>query len=243
MKRSKSDPSLYLKVQDDKLIGFILAHVDDLLYGGEPIFHQDVISKLFEHFDIKETKVSNFVFCGVNIETIENGDGSFCIKYNPTLDSTKLRNIDTSSSIIKDLHETDFRSLMGSIQWLGNISRPDLLYGVSSLLQKSSNLSLKDCCAANKLLRKNQSYKPHFIVCVPISTKSLVIETYSDASYANRDDLSSQFGYINFISDGKHSNVLGWKSGKLKRICRSTFASKLLACANAVDASLYFKFF
>ena len=64
------------------------------------------------------------------------------------------------------------------------------------------------------------------------------ITAYSDASFANNNDLSSQLGYILFLSDSSgRCNVLSYRSYKSRRVTRSILGGEVLAFADAFDAS------
>jgi hypothetical protein len=61
---------------------------------------------------------------------------------------------------------------------------------------------------------------------------------FTDASFANNKDLSSQIGYILVLIDAKaHANILHWSSTKCKRVTRSVLASELYAMAHGFDIS------
>ena len=71
---------------------------------------------------------------------------------------------------------------------------------------------------------------------------SLLLNVYTDASFANLPDLGSQQGMIAFIesNEGK-KNIIDFTSKRIKRVCRSTFSAELLACNAAVDYALYYR--
>ena len=129
---------------------------------------------------------------------------------------------------------------MGSLQWYASITRPDLAFGTSNLMGNTSDLRIKHCTMANKLLRKAKGCEPSKIVCVPLDINSLFLELYTDASLANLTDLRSQMGNICFLTDKVNSakNILEWKSKKIKRVCKSTFSSELLSCSEGLDRIL-----
>ena len=67
---------------------------------------------------------------------------------------------------------------------------------------------------------------------------------FSDASFANLRDGSSQGGYIIFLlgEDNKYAPI-SWKSKKLKRIIRSTLAAETLALEETLEASFLLRSF
>ena len=63
-----------------------------------------------------------------------------------------------------------------------------------------------------------------------------------DASFGNLPNGGSQRGTMSFIRDGEGSgNIVEYKSKRIKRVCRSTFAAELLACNASVDLALYYR--
>jgi hypothetical protein len=71
---------------------------------------------------------------------------------------------------------------------------------------------------------------------------SLQLVTYCNASFANRDDGSSQLGYVIILCE-KHGqgSLLHYSSLKSRRVCRSALIAEKLACVDSLDASLLLK--
>lgn len=65
---------------------------------------------------------------------------------------------------------------------------------------------------------------------------SLHLKVFSDSSFANNLDLSSQLGYIVLICD-KHDrcNIIHYSSHKSRRIVRSVLGGEIYAFADALD--------
>ena len=70
--------------------------------------------------------------------------------------------------------------------------------------------------------------------------------TYADAAYANREDLTSQGGYLLCMvnkeiiagAEGRY-NLIDWRSWKLARVARSSLSAESQATAEAADALLF----
>ena len=59
---------------------------------------------------------------------------------------------------------------------------------------------------------------------------------FTDASFANNKDLSSQIGYVIVLIDGNNdANIIHWSSIKCKRVTRSVLASELYGLAHGFD--------
>jgi hypothetical protein len=67
---------------------------------------------------------------------------------------------------------------------------------------------------------------------VKLAKESLRLIVFTDASFANNRDLSSQIGYVLVLVDGtRHANIIHWSSTKCKRVTRSVLASELYSIA------------
>ena len=59
---------------------------------------------------------------------------------------------------------------------------------------------------------------------------------FTDASFANNKDLSSQIGFVIVLTDqNRTANIIHWSSIKCKRVTRSVLASELYALAHGFD--------
>ena len=71
---------------------------------------------------------------------------------------------------------------------------------------------------------------------VRLAKESLKLLIFTDASFANNRDLSSQIGYILVLADASGAaNILHWSSIKCKRVTRSVLASELYAMVHGFD--------
>ena len=204
------------------------------------------MERIKENFDIRTIKENEYVFCGLKIEIVDNPDGTFYICYSQPDFIPKIKFIDVNPDLDGKLRASDkliseFRSLIGSLQWSANMTRPDLSYGVTSLMGKIGDLRIDDCRKANKLLRKAKGCHPSLVTCKPLDMSCLRLHIYSDAGFANLNDMGSQMGHVTFIEDSISRNVIEWKSRKIMRICRSTFSAELLACGEAMDYLIFIK--
>ena len=73
-----------------------------------------------------------------------------------------------------------------------------------------------------------------------VSTMHIV--GYSNAAFANNDDLSSQLWRVIFLVDGdENAEPIAFKSYKLRRATRSVLAAEVIAFANMFDESFAIK--
>ena len=249
--RSLVDPALYFKYRNDEVAGIVLCHVDDFLYAGTDNELKNIEKLIGDHFKVRTIEEKEFMFCGFYIQVMETGKGRFSITYSQPDKISEIYPIETDmkdpSAIATEKQVTQFRSVLGALQWHSCNTRPDIAFSISSLLANSKNLLVKHCILANKTLRKAKASDPVKIQCVDLSSdanncNSFKLNVYSDASFANLPDLGSQRGSMAFIEnlDGKR-NLIDFTSRRIKRVCRSTFAAELLGCNAAVDLAIYYR--
>ena len=71
---------------------------------------------------------------------------------------------------------------------------------------------------------------------VKLNTDTLRLVVFTDSSFANNRDLSSQIGYVIALTDDTlKANIVHWSSVKCKRVTRSVLASELYAMAHGFD--------
>ena len=95
--------------------------------------------------------------------------------------------------------------------------------------------TFSDLIAANKVVKFIQNITT-YIRIPTFDIESLNIKLYSDASFNNLTNGSSQGGFIILLSD-TYNNVasIAWSSVKLKRVARSTIAAETLALSDGCD--------
>jgi len=77
---------------------------------------------------------------------------------------------------------------------------------------------------------------------VKLDTKTLRLLVFTDASFANNEDLSSQIGYVLALADATNkANIVHWSSVKCKRVTRSVLASELYSTVHGFDISVAVK--
>jgi hypothetical protein len=71
---------------------------------------------------------------------------------------------------------------------------------------------------------------------MPLDTNSLKVVIFTDSSFANNADNSSQIGFIVvFVDKHDRANILHWSSTKCKRVTRSILTSELYSMAHGFD--------
>ena len=97
-----------------------------------------------------------------------------------------------------------------------------------------------------QVLRETVKTMSFGMVVRSVNLWNAIIFVFSDASWANTEDLSSQGGYLVFVADPKVLTPEGgiavlveWRTHRLKRKCKSTLTAETIAMEAATDAGLH----
>ena len=137
-----------------------------------------------------------------------------------------------------------FRSLSGCLQWLAGQCRLDIASTVS-LSNAGSDVTYGNLQGLYEALQFVKDSADSGIVLRPIPIDvSTTVVAYSDASWANAPGSASQHGQLlllaaNVTETTWFRSVVDWKSGRSKRVCRSTLAAESVAAGTATDRIAY----
>ena len=240
------------------LAGIFGIHVDDLVGCGnpdDPIF-TETKKKLQEVFTFREWQDGDKLeYCGSQIdcqraEVITLGQEEYIHKVKP-IPVTKER-LQMPDTPVTEKERSLLRGLIGGLQWPATQSSPHLQVGISRLTGETSRATVATLQNGNKHLRYAKEYADVGLQYRRLGEKNeMTFVVYSDASFATRQDLSSQGGYLlamchKDVADGKceaHYNVLDWRSWKLPRVARSTLSAESQAASEAADSLMYTSLF
>ena len=236
---STTDYGLFFMHQEGKLIGLLILYVDDILFGGNDRFLQEVIEKLKTIFEISSEQESAFKYLGISIMQAE--DGTITVDQKQYINNIKQIPISSERSCEKDStltsqERTLLKSVVGKLNWATGISRPDLGFLVGTIMT-SKNATVKDILTANKIINQAQNSQTSILFPRFKSLKDMYIQVYTDASNANLPDGSSQGGHIVFLTDGEVSCPIAWHSKKIQRVVRSTLAAETLAAVDGCETA------
>jgi hypothetical protein len=125
------------------------------------------------------------------------------------------------------------------LMWLAH-SRPDVAYSSATAAQvtgeqwdSSRGSSIKRLNATVKRLHNSREESMFF---PRLGLDTLRILVYADASFGNNEDLSSQMGYVLFLTDDQNKSApMSYKSVKCKRVTRSVLVAEAIAFAEGFD--------
>jgi hypothetical protein len=119
--------------------------------------------------------------------------------------------------------------------YIASVCQPEASFDLSFAAQVI-NPGKDDAKALNKRLDWQIKNPNRGLKFVKLDINTLQLIAFTDASFANNKDLSSQIGYIIVLSDAtKKANIVHWSSVKCKRVTRSVLASELYGMAHGFD--------
>ena len=158
------------------------------------------------------------------IKTITvSDDYSICVSQNSYAQSIREIEIDVEKDTHSCLEPEEIkllRSVLGQLNWLSNMTRPDISYGVSKLSANVLKSTVADSKEANKLVKYTKGSASQ-IKFPSLDLDSTQVMVYTDASFNNLGEGGSQGGQIVFLKD-KHGNAcpISWRSNRVRRVAR-----------------------
>ena len=225
---------------DGNVCGVMALHVDDLLATGNSFFEstlQEVRSVIRFGKEVR----NSFVHTGIRFTRLQ--DGSIRIDQREFIEGLPPMDL-LDTSLERPLTETEysqFRRLLGSLMWCASTSRPDISVLVSRLSTAASNPSVVHYNKAEKV-RRYLMTTSHEGVTYRRLTGPMKVLAFSDAGFQNLPDGGSQGGFLVSVAaesevkdGGVRSVLLSWRSSKIRRVVRSTFAAETLQCTTTFD--------
>ena len=151
-----------------------------------------------------------------------------------------MQRAENRSSLLSSSEKTEYRSLVGQLNWIGTQTRPDILFDVCDLSTSFKTAKIEDLLRLNKVLSRLKGLQVKVSFPTMESMESCSIHCYTDASFANHKDGSSQIGLIIFLasSDGSRCPIY-WQSRKARRVVKSTLAAETMALLEGAETSVY----
>ena len=206
---SSVDPGLIYWKGHYKLVGILACHVDDMIWGGNENFKDNVIDNLKDTsmFDSEGTKT--FTYLGIQL--IQNDDFSFTINknnYTDCISEIKISNerLKEKNSPLSNEEKMSYRSVVGQLNWVAGISRPDISFPVCEASTKFKQATVADVLYVNKIV-KNVKNSKNEIRFPQLNLNNIKLQLFTDASFNNLPNRGSQAGQIIFFTDDKSNNA------------------------------------
>ncbi|KAM4065471.1 cwf18 domain containing protein [Hirsutella rhossiliensis] len=129
--------------------------------------------------------------------------------------------------------------------YIASIAQPEAFdVSVAAQVQTPED---KDYAILNKRLQWQMDHQLRGLTYKPIDLATAKLMVFTDGSFANNKDLSSQLGFvITLVNETNHKekqfeisgNIVHWSSTKCKRVTRSVLASEIYGMANGFDIGI-----
>ena len=161
-KSTRADIALFYWYFEEELQGIISLFVDDLLYGGTKIFMENVINELQNMLIVGSKHNKAFKYIGVNLTQEED----FTIKLDQNSYISSMKEISgiysqakdySPTSILDEEKKSNMRSVVGQLNWLSSMSRPDLAFHACQMSTIINSATQRDIVKLNKLVKEVKS--------------------------------------------------------------------------------------
>ena len=246
-----------LQGEGGRIDGMVIAHVDDLLWGGTPAMDK-VMDEITKEFKFGSLEFGDkFDYCGRTIE-----QGTTGIKVTCPNNAAKVRpiHLDASRRNQRDFPVTEqernqLRSVVGSLNWLVRVCRVDIAYEVHRLQAVMSKALVEDLIMCNQVLNyvKKTPDKGLFYKYKAFDLEDMTIYSITDASHAADYDVSktgeplghrSQSGRVLLLGPSEFGrtgrgclHVIEYHSSVIRRVCRSTLQAETLSMVAGYESS------
>ena len=236
VKQSSADHGLYFYHRNGRLQGIIVCHVDDMLWAGTELFKSGIICALQDSLSFGSQENTAFRYLGIDLRQHED----FSIELSQSSFAKSIQSIECPAGLSKDQPAPDdlkaaLRAVIGKLNWISLISRPEISFEVSTLASKQQTASVHDISQANRLICRVQN-EPASIYFPCLNPSTLHVQLYTDASFNSLPNNGSQGGRLVFLCDQEgRSAPLAWGSTKVKRVVRSALGAETLALCDGCE--------
>ena len=225
IKQAEGDFSLFYKRLAKRLIGVPGSYVDDIIRVGADEFRRASSAVTSRAFDTKPSEDTPFAFAGLEVTKHSVSHSLGQKEY-----ILRLKLLRTYSPF------EEYRSMSAKLAWVVH-SRSDIAFAVSMEARATERIfghaSIKLLNKIIKHLQNTISIRMKYPKLDPIS---LYLVVYSDASFNNNKDNSSQLGSIILLMDKYYrASVLHFSSYKSRRVTRFRMAAETLAIVDGLD--------
>jgi len=249
---TRSDPCIFVRITEDNRI-YILVYVDDLIIAAknhkiiDHIVKQIQKTLMFEDLGPLNWYLNMKIEQDISNNTVTISQTQYIDKILTRFEMTNCKPLTTPLGTFKltaeqcpqsereklEMRNKPYRELIGSLIYLAQGTRPDIMMAVSTLSKFFNNPGIEHWKAAKRLLKYLKRTKD--LKLTFCKTKNPLIG-YADASHAmDPDSRRGQCGYV-FLWNGA---PITWKSQATPQVSLSTMESEFYAVVEATKEAMW----
>jgi hypothetical protein len=250
LKNSKTDPNLY--IGPDALL---ILYVDDMLIFASSAAALKALKKqLMEQYKMHDLGEAR-QFLGLQItrtgrkihihqtaylnRVLDRFNMAECNGVATPMDSaSRLRAVEPGTMNSSPCDQQHYQSIVGSIMYAMQGTRPDFAYTMSALSRFNANPTTTHKGAAKRALRYMRSTTDYGITYDEQQVQDLVLTGYADSDWASdKDTRKSTTGYVFMLNGG----AVSWKSSQQKSTALSSTEAEYMAYTEAAKEAIWLR--
>ena len=252
--RRKDHHAVYLKAGENGDYCWVLIWVDNVLWIGPWDMVDEAKSQLAKQFPVTDMGTAHF-FLGIEIIRKRNSHQISLNQFayiqkilerfhhtdahtvsTPLKPGSKLLEADTTNSGKKEVDETEYQSMIGSLMYLMLCTRQDIAFAVGALSRNNNSPRVGHWTAAKHLIRYVIK-TPHLgLTLGPFENRDLHPILYSDADWAgDLDTRKSTGGYICLLA----RSAVSWSSKRQQTVTLSSTEAEYMALTQATKEAIW----
>ena len=232
------DEAVFLFFRNEKLVGIVCVHVDDIIATGDAQFHEEVVDKIKKRFKISKDQEGNFTYTGMAIWT--DSKGQVHLNQNKYIEEMEEIPVGVEDDMSDEKCKGVIRQAVGKLLYL-NLTRPDLSFKINMLSRLTPGENQRDKVKqARELIAEVKKSKVEIKYVSLGSLDSLYLEVHADAAFGNVEDKTrSTEGAVIILrgSEGTGSPIY-WRSKVIARVCKSAKSAETCALEDAIDSAI-----
>jgi len=232
------DEAVFLFFRQDKLVGIVCVHVDDIIATGDQKFHEEVVEEIKKRFKISKDQEGNFTYTGMSIWT--DAKGNVHLNQNKYIDEMEEVPKGVEDGMTDEKCKALIRQVVGKLLYL-NLTRPDLSFKINMLSRLTPGENQQDKVKqARELVEEIKKTKLEIQYGPLGSMDSLYLEIHADASFGNVEDKTRSTAGAVIILRGSlgTGSPIYWRSKVIARVCKSAKSAETCALEDAIDTAI-----
>ena len=243
-----SDPCILRLVINGDLVGAVVLHVDDIIFGGASSVSRTVVDVLNDTLPTKHLGDLSW-YMGVEYKrdkekrVIELSQTSYIRSVLERFDISRSSSLPAAPSVnlrpVKDDNDAKnvpFREVVGCLMWIANQTRPDIANAVRAVARHSHDPKEIHWKAAQKILQYLRATADLGLIYRAGPDVDVNLSVYADADYAKEDAARRSVSGGAVLCGG---SPVAWFSRTQKSVTLSTTEAEYVAMGDGVKEALF----